>query len=259
MGKAHLEGFGTFEQLVATKGELYDYIRAHEGSVFVNRESKILYDLSGGMNRILYGRDDPSLFVSGTLSDATPFMTFDWRFSDRSYRVRTRLVGAYNFDNAIAAVAVCNFFGIDADSISNALETYEPSNHRSQFRRTERNDLIIDAYNANPTSMKASLGFFASIPSSQPKMVILGEMKELGEMSEAEHRAMVDFLQKQSYDRVYLVGDLFRNLIPSDDSYRYFEDVESLIASLDAEPVTGHYILLKGSHSVQLEKAIDYL
>lgn len=259
VGKAHLEGFGTFEKLVATKGELYDYIRAHEGKVFVNRESKILYDLSGGMDRILYGRDDPSLFASGTLSDATPFMTFDWRFFDRSYRVRTGLVGAYNFDNAIAAVAVCKFFGIDAESISNALETYEPRNHRSQFKRTERNDLIIDAYNANPTSMKASLDFFSSIPSSMPKMVILGEMKELGAIREEEHLKVVDFLKNQAYKRVYLVGDVFRNLIPADGPYRFFEDVESLIESLIAEPVTGHYILLKGSHAVHLEKAIDYL
>jgi UDP-N-acetylmuramoyl-tripeptide--D-alanyl-D-alanine ligase len=259
VGKAHLEGFGSLENVIKTKGELYDFIREHGGKVFVNKDDEILFELSEGMNRILYGRNDPSLFASGTIVNASPFLEFDWSFFDSSYRVKTRLVGEFNFYNAIAAVAVSKFFGINADRISAALEEYEPLNNRSQFKRTERNDLIIDAYNANPTSMKASLDFFTSIPSSQPKMVILGEMKELGEMSEPEHRAMVDFLQKQSYDRVYLVGDRFRNLIPSDGSYRYFEDVESLIASLNVEPVTGHYILLKGSHSVHLEKAIDYL
>jgi len=259
VGKAHLEGFGSFENVITTKGELYDFIREHEGKVFVNKDNQILYELSEGMNRILYGKNDPSLFASGAIANATPFLEFDWSFFDSSYRVKTNLVGKYNFDNAIAAVAVSKFFGINAERISAALEEYEPQNYRSQFKRTERNDLIIDAYNANPTSMKASLDFFTSIPSSMPKMVILGEMKELGAISEEEHLKVVDFLKNQSYDRVYLVGNVFRNLIPSDESYRFFEDVESLIESLNAHPVTGHYILLKGSHSVHLEKAVDSL
>lgn len=259
VGQAHLEGFGTFGKLVATKGELYDYIRAHGGKVFVNRENKIIYDLSEGMDRILYGRDDPSLFASGTLGDATPFMAFDWRRSDRSYRVRTRLVGAYNFDNAIAAVAVCSFFGIDGESISNALETYEPSNHRSQFRRTEQNDLIIDAYNANPTSMHASVEFFASIPTSLPRMVILGEMKELGEVRDEEHKKLVHYLRELAFDRVYLVGEAFRKWVVPSDAFLCFTDVDELIGELCREPVREHYILLKGSHSLHLEKAIDYL
>lgn len=259
VGQAHLEGFGSFEKLVATKGELYDYLRAHEGKVFVNRESAILYDLSEGMDRILYGRDDPSLFASGTLADATPFMEFDWRFFDRSFRVRTRLVGEYNFDNAIAAVAVCKFFGIDAENISSALEAYEPSNHRSQFRRTDRNDLIIDAYNANPTSMKASVGFFASIPSSLPRVVILGEMKELGEVSDEEHQKLIHYLRELAFDRVYLVGDSFTQWTTDADGFHCYRDVDELIAMLRSEPISNHYILLKGSHSVHLEKAIDYL
>jgi len=259
VGQAHLEGFGSFEMLVSTKGELYDYIREHEGKVFVNRESALLYELSEGMDRILYGRDDPSLFASGSLADATPFMEFDWRFFNRSYRVRTRLVGEYNFDNAIAAVTVCKFFGINAENISTALEAYEPSNHRSQFRRTEHNDLIIDAYNANPTSMKASVGFFASIPTPLPRMVILGEMKELGEVSEEEHGKLVQYLRELSFDRVILVGDSFSQCTTTTDRFQCYNDVEDLIDLLRVEPVRDHYILLKGSHSVHLEKAIDYL
>ena len=235
---------------------MYDFIRAHEGKVFVNKDNPILYELSEEMDRILYGKNDPTLFASGAIADATPFLEFDWSFFDSSYRVKTNLVGEFNFDNAIAAVAVSKFFGINAERISAALEEYEPRNHRSQFKRTEQNDLIIDAYNANPTSMKASLDFFTSIPSSLPKMVILGEMKELGESSDAEHQKMLHFLEQQSYDRVYLVGSAFRKF---NTSHRFFENVEALIESLNAEPVTGHYILLKGSHSVQLEKVVDYL
>jgi len=259
VGKAHLEGFGTFENLVRTKGELFDFIREHEGKVFVNKESQILYELSDGMDRILYGKNDPSLFASGSIADATPFLEFDWSFFDSSYRVKTNLVGEYNFDNAIAAVAVCKFFGINAERISAALEEYEPKNHRSQFKRTGKNDLIIDAYNANPTSMKASLDFFTSIPSSMPKMVILGEMKELGEVSDEEHRKMVQFLREQPYDRVYLVGPQFKDHTDVGDNFQLFEDVNELMGELEKEPVSNHYILLKGSHSIHLEKAVDCL
>lgn len=259
VGRAHLEGFGTFEQLVSTKGELYEYIREHEGKVFVNKESKILYELSDGMDRILYGKNDASLFASGRIADATPFLEFDWSFFDSSYRVKTNLVGEFNFENAIAAVAVCKFFGINAERISAALEEYEPKNHRSQFKRTGMNDLIIDAYNANPTSMKASLEFFTSIPTSLPKLVILGEMKELGEVRDEEHRKMVQFLRKQPYDSVYLVGSVFKNQTDAGDFFHLFADVDELIVKLEKEPVRNYYILLKGSHSIHLEKAVDYL
>lgn len=259
VGKAHLEGFGTFEHLVATKGELYDYIREKEGKVFVNKENTTLYALSEGMDRILYGTNDASLFASGRIANATPFLEFDWSFFDSSYRVKTNLVGEFNFENAIAAVAVSKFFGINAERISAALEAYEPKNNRSQFKRTAMNDLIIDAYNANPTSMKASLEFFSSIPTSLPKMVILGEMKELGAIGDEEHLKMVQFLRKQPYDRVCLVGSVFKHHTGEDDSFHLFEDVEQLIGMLEKEPVSNHYILLKGSHSIHLEKAVDYL
>lgn len=259
VGMAHLEGFGSFDNLVATKCELYDFIRAHGGKVFVNKDNPLLYERSDGMNRILYGKNDPSLFASGTIANATPFLEFDWSFFDSSYRVKTSLVGEFNFDNAIAAVAVCKFFGINAERISAALEEYEPTNHRSQFKRTEKNDLIIDAYNANPSSMKASLEFFSSIPTILPKMVILGEMKELGERSDEEHEKVVNFLRAQSYEKVYLVGSVFNKWITENDPFQLFCNVEELIDLLEREPIFHHYILLKGSHSVHLEKAIDSL
>ncbi|WP_313380057.1 UDP-N-acetylmuramoyl-tripeptide--D-alanyl-D-alanine ligase [Proteiniphilum saccharofermentans] len=259
LGKAHMEGFGSFENLVGTKCELYDFIREHGGKVFVNKDSQILYERSESMNRILYGKNDPSLFASGTIANATPFLEFDWSFFDSPYRVKTNLVGEFNFDNAIAAVAVCKFFGINAERISAALEEYEPTNHRSQFKRTENNDLIIDAYNANPTSMKASLEFFSSIPSSLSKMVILGEMKELGESSDEEHKKIVRFLKEQPYDKVYLVGSVFGKWTGTKDTFRLFKNVDELVETLKKEPVSNYYILLKGSHSVHLEKAVDNL
>ena len=259
IGKAHLEGFGTIENVIKTKCELYDYIREHEGKVFVNRDNKTLYDLSEGMNRILYGKNDPTLFASGSIADATPFLEFDWSFFNSSYRVKTSLVGEFNFDNAIAAVAVSKFFGINSERISSALEEYEPTNHRSQFKRTDKNDLIIDAYNANPTSMKASLDFFTSIPSSLFKVVILGEMKELGESSIEEHIRLIDYLNKQPYEKVYLVGSIFNDVSISKDSFSRFNDVGELISELKSNPLKNYYIFLKGSNSVHLEDALEYL
>lgn len=258
VGKAHLEGFGSFENVIKTKGELYDYIREHEGKVFVNKDNEHLADMSEGMDRILYGKNDSSLFASGNITDATPFLEFDWSFFDKSYRVKTQLVGEYNLDNALAAVAVGKFFGINADRISAALQEYEPKNNRSQFERTEKNDLIIDAYNANPTSMKAMLEFFAKIPTDLPKAVILGEMKELGAIAEEEHAKMLEFLHRQTFEKMYLVGSIFKKTEKLPNAC-FFETVEELTEELKQHPLTGHYVLLKGSNSVHLEKAVEWL
>ncbi len=259
VGRAHLEGFGSPENVVTAKSELYDYIRESGGKVFVNRDNSLLYKLSEGMDRILYGKNDLSLFASGTIAKATPFLEFDWSFFDSFYRVKTRLVGEFNFDNAIAAVAVSKFFGINAERISSALEEYEPSNYRSQFKRTENNDLIIDTYNANPTSMKTSLDFFTSLPSSMSKLVILGEMKELGKTSKEEHTKMIDYFIHKPEIEVYLVGKVFEKILGSNNEYKHFKNVEDLIHHLQKEPIKNRYIFLKGSNSVHLDKVIDHL
>lgn len=262
IGKAHIEGFGSLENVISTKCELYDFIREHEGKVFVNKDNSTLSEKSEGMDRILYGRDDPGLFVSGTLSAETPFLHFDWNFFEHPHRVKTHLVGEYNLDNALAAAAIGKYFGINAELISSALEAYEPKNNRSQFERTERNDLIIDAYNANPTSMKTMLEFFSKIKSDLPKAVILGEMKELGAIAEVEHRKMLDYLRGQSFDKIYLVGSVFTGGVSGSiatENTLAFERVEQLIEELKQHPLAGYYVLLKGSHSVHLEKAIAFL
>lgn len=258
IGKAHIEGFGSLENVIKTKCELYDFIREHEGKVFVNKDNVTLNEMSEGMDRTLYGRDNPDLFVSGTLSAETPFLHFDWNFFEHPYRVKTHLVGEYNLDNALAAAAIGKYFGINAEYISDALEAYEPKNNRSQFERTQRNDLIIDAYNANPTSMKVMLDFFAKISTDLPKAVILGEMKELGSIAEEEHRKMLDYLSEQTFDKVYLVGNIFQKA--QELTYAYiFETVDQLNEELKQNPMVGYYVLLKGSHSVSLEKVIPFL
>jgi UDP-N-acetylmuramoyl-tripeptide--D-alanyl-D-alanine ligase len=125
--------------------------------------------------------------------------------------------------------------------------------------RTTKNDLIIDTYNANPTSMKTSLDFFISIPSSMPKMAILGEMKELGEISESEHKRMITYLSDNPNMEIYLVGQIFNNMIVPDNKYKFFESVVELKAFLEINPIKGYYIFIKGSHSVQLDTVIEFL
>lgn len=256
VGKAHIEGFGSFENIIKTKGELYDFIRDSNGKVFVNKDNPYLEEMSEGMDRILYGKDDSDLFVSGKISSENPFLEFDWSFFENSYHVKTRLVGEYNLDNALAAVAIGKFFGIHADYISAALEEYVPKNNRSQFEKTDKNELIIDAYNANPTSMRAALEHFVKIPSSLPKAIVLGEMKELGATSREEHQTILDFVKTQSFDKIYLIGTAFGELTTDIST---FETVEAFIEELNTNPLKDHLVLLKGSHSVHLEKCIPLL
>lgn len=256
IGKAHIEGFGSYENIRATKGELYDFIREKQGKVFVNNDNKELCDMSDGMDRILYGKDNRELFASGHISTNNPFLEFDWNFFEHTHHVKTMLVGEYNFDNALAAIAIGKYFGINASYISNALEEYEPKNNRSQFERTEKNDLIIDTYNANPTSMRAALDFFVKIPSELPKAVIIGEMKELGSIAQEEHKLLVEYLSEQNFEKIYLVGDIFKDM---GASFPQFDTVEDLIDELQKEPIKNHYIMIKGSHSVHLEKTIPFL
>lgn len=264
IGKAHIEGFGSIENVIKTKLELFDFIRDNEGKVFVNKDNSILFDNSEGMDRMLYGRDNSDLFVSGTLSSETPFLNFDWNFFEHPHRVRTHLVGEYNLDNALAAAAIGKYYGINAKQISEALERYQPKNNRSQFERTANNDLIIDSYNANPTSMKASLEFFVKIPSNLPKMVILGDMNELGSISEDEHKNLIKFVSTQKLDKVILVGPIFSKLATSvgidiDSAFKVYETIDYLIEELKVNPVKGEYILLKGSNSIKLDKVVEYL
>ena len=214
------------------------------------------------MDRTLYGRDNPELFVSGSLSAETPFLYFDWNFFEHPHQVKTHLVGEYNLDNALAAAAIGKYFGINGQQISNALETYEPKNNRSQFERTANNDLIIDSYNANPSSMKASLEFFVKIPSNLPKVVILGDMKELGDISIDEHQKLIEFVREQDLDKIFLVGSIFSQVVQSttlSENILVFEDIDQLNNKLKQEPIKGHYILLKGSHSIKLDQAISLL
>ena len=254
VGCAHLEGFGSFEGVLHTKGELYDYLRHTNGKIFINQENKDLMGIAHGLEQITYGQHEGA-FAVGHVVESNPFLTFDWKQQGKIHVVESHLVGAYNIDNVLAAVAVGRYFKIPAERISRAIAAYEPTNNRSQYKKTERNDLIIDAYNANPTSMKAALDNFASLP-VHPKAVVLGDMLELGKTSDELHSGIVRQLQAEAFDKVYLCGQHFARTA---DSFPSFTTTEELIAALRQDKLEGYHILIKGSHSMGLENVVELL
>ncbi len=264
VGRAHLQGFGSFEGVIKTKCELYDFLRSRdEGLVFLNADNEYLVD------QIL---DDDSLWVtpyssdpekqysciSGEVVESNPLLKFRWRkplmeleeqgASQKWHKVQTQLIGAYNLDNLLAAIAVGINFEVDRKAICHALENYKPTNSRSQLMVTEKNKLIVDAYNANPSSMEAALENFTQVEADK-KMVILGDMRELGEASAEEHQHIVQLIGQSGFDQVWIVGAEFAR---TDCSYRKFNDVEEVKKAIAAEHPEGYTILIKGSNGTHL-------
>lgn len=259
VGKAHLEGFGSFEGVIKTKGELYDYLRKKPQSiVFIHNDNPYLNGIAHDLNLVRYGRPDGRavLHASGEVAECAPYLSFRWRVGNTAWRsVQTHLIGAYNLDNMLAAATIGLYFGVSADLIDEALAAYIPQNNRSQLKETAANRLIVDAYNANPTSMMAALTNFRDMKVA-PKMVILGDMKELGTGSLEEHRKITDFLQECSFDEVWLVGDQFAAV---GSSFRTFSHVEEVKETIRNHPLKGYYILIKGSNSMKLSQLAEDL
>ncbi len=256
VGKAHLEGFGSFEGVIRTKGELYDYLREKGGKIFINMENPYLTSIAKGIPQIQYATKE-GYPVFGEVISCSPFLNFRW-FSDfgkKSYTTKTNLIGSYNLENAMAAVCVGLHFGISPENISEALQEYIPSNNRSQLMKTEQNTLIIDAYNANPTSMAAALKNFSQYEAPK-KAAVLGSMKELGELSEEEHKILTFNIAEQNFDRVFLIGKEFKK---TNTDYPIFEGSDSFIEYLKVQPLEGYTILIKGSRGNQLESIVPYL
>lgn len=251
VGKAHLAGFGSFEGVLRTKGELYDYLREHgEHTIFIDRDNEHLMGISDGLTRICYGQAAEGLFVSGRFRSCAPFLSFEWGHDDQCMEVNTQLIGSYNQKNALAAAAVGTYFGVTPVQISEALSEYTPHNNRSQLTRTDANCLVVDAYNANPTSMRAALENFR-VMEVPHKMVILGDMKELGECSGAEHQKVANYLDECKFERVILVGEEFGKVVPP---FEHYKDVKELMVMLGKCKPKGYYILIKGSNSMKLSQ-----
>ena len=259
VGKAHLLGFGSFEGVKRTKGELYDWLREHNGTAFVNRDNEHLQQMCKGLPLIEYGKPgQEGLLVQGEVLECNPFVKFRWRKDGGDWHtVQTNLIGAYNVDNALAAITIGLKFGVKERDASDAVANYMPQNNRSQLTETGRNHLVVDAYNANPTSMAAALENFSMIK-AQDKMLILGDMRELGEVSQEEHRHIVQEIRKYGFTQVWLVGSEFAGAA-GDSGFRLFPDVEAVNNALQSEPVNGKTILIKGSNSIGLTKTITNL
>lgn len=254
VGRAHLEGFGSFEGVIRTKGELYDYIRRSKGKIFIKKENEYLQSIAKGIEQITYGNGDDA-FASGQVVSCDPFLVFNWKQQGKLHTVETHMIGSYNLDNVLAAVAVGRFFKIPAERISRAIAAYEPTNNRSQFKKTENNELIIDAYNANPSSMKVALDNFITMP-VQPKAIILGDMRELGPTSDELHAEVVEQIKKGQFDKVFLCGEHFSKV---GKEFSPFTTTEAMVEELRKQPLKGYHILIKGSHSMGLEKLADIL
>lgn len=259
VGKAHLLGFGSFEGVKRTKGELYDWLREHNGIAFVNRDNEYLQQMCQGLPLVEYGKPgQDGLLVEGEVLECNPFVKFRWRSAKGDWHtVQTNLIGAYNVDNALAAITIGLKFGVKEQDASDAVAGYKPQNNRSQLTETGRNRLVVDAYNANPTSMAAAIENF-SMMKAQDKMLILGDMRELGEVSADEHRRIVGMLREKGFDCVWLVGSEFK-AVAGDSGFRLFADVDEVNRALETEKVSGKTILIKGSNSIGLTKTITNL
>lgn len=249
VGRAHLEGFGSFEGVKQTKGELYDDLHKRGKKIFLNAFDEDLLQMAQERGFVLW--EDALPYVEGRVSEATPFVEMQWRAEDDApwHTVKTNLIGAYNIANLRAAVTIGLHFGITPQQINHALEAYKPTNSRSELREVGSNRLIIDAYNANPSSMKAALTNF-SFFGDKHKMVILGDMRELGAESLEEHKRIVGQLQGMELERIWLVGEEFSKA--AEEGMRVFKDVEEVKTALKAEPISDSTILIKGSNGTKL-------
>ncbi len=257
VGRAHLQGFGSFEGVCRTKGELYDFFRANECPVFVNRDNDHLMAMTHGLADLYYygQSNNPDILIHGEIMSCAPFLKFRWREQDSEagytsdwMEVQTHLIGAYNLDNILAAITVGYVNNVPFDRINSAIAQYVPTNSRSQMTVTAHNHLVVDAYNANPSSMQAAIDNFRfmDVPS---KMVILGDMRELGQVSAEEHQKVVDSLAEAGFEEVWLVGEEFGK---TDCPFRKFRDVEEVKAAIAARQPSGKYILIKGSNGTKL-------
>ena len=264
VGKAHLMGFGSFEGVMRTKGELYDYLRRTSDKVFLNVDNPHLCRMASERNL----QSDPERpyslvlpygveYSGAEVLPATPDSPY-LRIKIKDTVINTNLVGAYNADNVMAAIAVGAHFGVPFEEAVSAIEAYVPSNNRSQMVRTGRNTIIVDAYNANPTSMNAALDNFAHVQADR-KIVMLGDMLELGEDSSMEHRAVADKLNGMELDMIILVGKEFSSVVSKGDGVLCFETSADAALWLSSHEVSDAAVLVKGSRGIRMEKLVDVL
>lgn len=241
-GSAHLEGFGSLEGVVKGKSELYDFLKKHNKKVFVNPNDEKQNEITNGMDAICFSEEVE--FIS-----ANPFIELSYK----NQKIESNLIGKYNFTNIAAAITIGEYFNVSVEEIKRAIESYIPSNNRSQIIKTKSNKIILDAYNANPTSMKAAIESFEAL-NDQHKTIILGDMFELGEYSSEEHQNIVDLVESKNFDDVILVGENFYKAETSSKKIKSFEDLSDYLKNNLLENST---ILVKGSRGMALERVVE--
>ena len=252
IGMAHIEGFRSFDGVKKTKKELYDFIALKKGTIFYNADDDVLNSiLPNGIELISFGKKNKN--ISGNIVESSPFIGFSWKSSVyQSSTIKTQLIGEYNFYNFLLAICIASHFKVDEEKINHSLSSYQPTNNRSQVQKTNTNTVIMDCYNANPSSVLAALKSF-NLVEKESKIAILGDMLELGKISSTEHQKIYNFLQNNGINFI-TVGKEFKKL---QHPHQNFENVELLIHFLKNKPIENAYVLLKGSRGIQLEKLIE--
>ncbi len=269
VGRAHLEGFGSIEGVKTGKGELYKYLYENNGLAFINDDNELLEDMNPPHDAVYYGTKGFT-HCQGKILESDLFLKFAWfatnsmsqdegevDWDEKSRMLNTNLIGNYNFENALAAVCVGNNFGVEPDKIKEAIETYEPKNNRSQLKKTENNTLLLDGYNANPTSMKIAIENFISLKLPN-KLLILGDMLELGNAAIREHGVIVGLIKEHTFDDVFLVGDIFYQFNDV-DGLNVFTNTQELEEFLSVNRLKNRSILIKGSRGIGLESLLKHL
>jgi UDP-N-acetylmuramoyl-tripeptide--D-alanyl-D-alanine ligase len=251
-GKAHLEGFGSIEGVRKGKGELFDHLRATDGIAFVCNDFDYFHDMAKGLPHInWYGTENGGL--TGHALQSEPFLRVEINTGfDFPVTLHTNLVGGYNIYNVLAASIIGKYFGVSSDNIREAIEKYAPSNSRSQLVEKDGNKIILDAYNANPSSMYAAIENFGKLQ-AENKILFLGGMMELGETSAEEHKVLIDLIEKYAWKEVVLVGGDFANI---DHPFRFFATADEAAKWWKEEASNGNYLLVKGSRSMKMEKIV---
>jgi UDP-N-acetylmuramoyl-tripeptide--D-alanyl-D-alanine ligase len=257
IGLAHLEGFGSFEGVVTAKTELYKFIGQQLGKVFVNISDDLLTKHAGDISRVTYGLD-PSADYRGEIFKHHPFLGLKCSENSTAYEIQSQLTGAYNASNVMAAVCIGRYFGVSVSDVVNAIASYSPQNNRSQVFDTGKNHLILDAYNANPSSMIAAINNFSNYPGNR-KMCILGDMLELGKYAHTEHQKIIELMKISGFEKVVFVGEHFFKHRFDDPACKFFADTREAAEWFADQKTRGNTILIKGSRKIQLETMVELL
>ncbi|MDG2436544.1 MAG: UDP-N-acetylmuramoyl-tripeptide--D-alanyl-D-alanine ligase, partial [Polaribacter sp.] len=248
IGSAHLEGFGNIQGVIDAKKELYQFIAKTNGLLFINSDDDLLLGLAGSIRKITYGETGD---IKGLIENNTPFINIIYKGTT----IRSQLIGSFQFSNIMLAICIGNYFNISTRNIKQGIESYTPTNNRSQIIETKNNTIILDAYNANPSSMQVALENFAEIH-PENSVVILGDMFELGTKSLQEHQAMVDLATSFNFDHTFFVGEHFYQTTTEKHQFRTYEQLE---AYLKENRLIQQSILIKGSRGMRLERILDFI